>query len=154
MADAFNHCKFIGYTEQVSLLFEKIGLSDLMDDGVIEFNPSSVKGFLGQCAGLRRWETCYGAVCIRATLIQFGGRFIEPRSPEPQAHVLKPVEQVNRRICVTSPVGQRAPLVSPQRGRAKCRSPSRWPGNQIVDETSPIGWIRDHGEARRICRRS
>ena len=61
VADAFNHCKFIGYTEQVSLLFEKIGLSDLMDDGVIELNPSSVKGFLGQCAGLRRWDR-FGAV--------------------------------------------------------------------------------------------
>jgi catalase len=61
VVDAFNHCKFIGYTEPVSLLFDKTGLSELMDDGFVELSPSSIKAFLDQCAELRRWER-YGAV--------------------------------------------------------------------------------------------
>ncbi len=68
VVDAFNHCKFIGYTEPVSLLFDKTGLSELMDDGFVELSPSSIKAFLDQCAELRRWER-YGAVSYGLLLI-------------------------------------------------------------------------------------
>jgi catalase len=55
VADAFAHCKFIGYTESASDLLEKAGV--MMDDGVIALNGrSDVEGFVQTLGALRLWS--------------------------------------------------------------------------------------------------
>ena len=57
VADAFAHCKFIGYVEAVTPLFEKAGISDEdMDEGFIPLGSSKdVAGFIGTLGKLRVW---------------------------------------------------------------------------------------------------
>lgn len=57
VADAFAHCKFIGYVEAATALFEKAGIADSLDKGVIALSsPKDVTGFLGELGALRLWD--------------------------------------------------------------------------------------------------
>ena len=54
--DAFAHCKFIGHSPAVAALFEALGLSDKLDDGVVELaDGSAAAGFVQTCGQLRYW---------------------------------------------------------------------------------------------------
>jgi catalase len=56
VADAFAHCKFIGYVEAVTPLFEKAGIADSLDDGCILLGSAKdVAGFIGELGKLRLW---------------------------------------------------------------------------------------------------
>jgi catalase len=56
VADAFAHCKFIGYVEAARPLFEKAGI-DALDDGVIKLaNRTDVGGFIATLGQLRLWS--------------------------------------------------------------------------------------------------
>ena len=55
--DAFAHCKFIGYCEAATALFEAVGLNGKRDDGFIPLtNGDSVTALLDTCANLRYWD--------------------------------------------------------------------------------------------------
>jgi catalase len=56
VADAFAHCKFIGYVEDALPLMEKAGIVDALDEGVIGFKgPKDVAGFIEELRKLRVW---------------------------------------------------------------------------------------------------
>src|ERR1700712_4801433 len=56
VADAFAHCKFIGYVAAVMPLFEKAGISDSLDEGVIPLKGSKdITGFVATLGQLRLW---------------------------------------------------------------------------------------------------
>ena len=56
VADAYAHCKFIGYIEAARPLFEKAGVSDSLDDGCIVLaGPESCAEFMARCRQLRFW---------------------------------------------------------------------------------------------------
>jgi catalase len=55
LADAYAHCKFIGFTGDASPLFEAAGLGGLADDGFISLDEHSAAGFISRCARLRFW---------------------------------------------------------------------------------------------------
>jgi catalase len=55
LADAYAHCKFIGYTGNASLLFEAAGLGGLTDDGFVSLDEHSAANFISRCAKLRFW---------------------------------------------------------------------------------------------------
>jgi catalase len=55
--DAFAHCKFIGYTEAASSLFDAVGLASKLDDGFVALDGNgSADAFLEASKALRRWE--------------------------------------------------------------------------------------------------
>jgi catalase len=57
LSDAFNHCKFIGYSAAVLALFEKAGLAADIDEGCIEIGASrDARAFVDACAALRHWN--------------------------------------------------------------------------------------------------
>ena len=57
VADAFAHCKFIGHVEAVMPLFEKAGIADALDEGVIALKSSKdVAGFVKTLGKLRLWS--------------------------------------------------------------------------------------------------
>lgn len=60
VADAFAHCKFIGYTSSATALFDAIGLGDKIDGGFVPLGPDGSDGsagaFLQACARLRWWD--------------------------------------------------------------------------------------------------
>ena len=58
VADAFAHCKFIGYVEAASPLFEKAGIAEAdFDDGFIAMASSKdAAGFIGKLGQLRVWD--------------------------------------------------------------------------------------------------
>src|ERR1700730_11006026 len=57
VADAFAHCKFIGYVAAVMPLFEKAGISDSLDEGCIALKSSKdVAGFIATLGKLRLWS--------------------------------------------------------------------------------------------------
>jgi catalase len=57
VADAFAHCKFIGYVEAVMPLFEKAGIADSLDEGCIALKSSKdVSGFIVTLGQLRLWS--------------------------------------------------------------------------------------------------
>jgi catalase len=58
VADAFAHCKFIGYVESALPLFEKSGVAiENLDDGCIAIGtPKQAKSFVDSLAKLRIWE--------------------------------------------------------------------------------------------------
>jgi catalase len=57
VADAFAHCKFIGHTEAVMPLFEKAGIAEALDEGVIALKSSKdVAGFVKTLGKLRLWS--------------------------------------------------------------------------------------------------
>jgi hypothetical protein len=55
VADAYAHCKFIGYTGDASPLFEAAGLSGPTDDGFVSLDEHSAADFISRCAKLRFW---------------------------------------------------------------------------------------------------
>jgi catalase len=57
VADAFAHCKFIGYGKAALPLFEKAGVSDSSrDDGCIALEgPEGCTKFIAMCRQLRFW---------------------------------------------------------------------------------------------------
>ncbi len=57
VADAFAHCKFIGYTQEAQPLFEKAGVWSDLDDGCKALSKKSDgKAFVKLCRDLRFWE--------------------------------------------------------------------------------------------------
>lgn len=57
VADAFAHCKFIGYTAAARPLFEKASIAGDLDEGVIEIaGGKDAAGFVGTLGRLRFWE--------------------------------------------------------------------------------------------------
>jgi len=56
LADAFSHCKFIGYVAAAEPLFAKSGI-EAMDDGCIALSgDKDVAGFVKELGALRRWD--------------------------------------------------------------------------------------------------
>ena len=56
VADAFAHCKFIGYVEAAKPLFEKAGIADSLDEGVIALDGRGGAGkFVAALGDLRIW---------------------------------------------------------------------------------------------------
>jgi catalase len=55
VADAYAHCKFIGYTDDASPLFEAAGLDGQTDDGFVSLDQQSAADFISRCAKLRFW---------------------------------------------------------------------------------------------------
>ena len=56
VADAFAHCKFIGYVEAAKPLFEKAGIADSLDAGVIAIDGRGGPGkFVAALGDLRLW---------------------------------------------------------------------------------------------------
>ncbi|MGE3539783.1 MAG: catalase [Candidatus Tectimicrobiota bacterium] len=57
VADAFAHCKFIGYVEAALPLFKQAGLLERRDDGCIALqSPEDCPAFIATCRQLRFWE--------------------------------------------------------------------------------------------------
>jgi catalase len=57
VADAFAHCKFIGFNTAAAPLLEKAGVEAVRDSGVVELNRAEdAKTFLTACRQLRFWE--------------------------------------------------------------------------------------------------
>ena len=56
VADAFAHCKFIGYSASVLPLFEKAGIADSIDEGVILLTEAKdVAPFIAELGRMRLW---------------------------------------------------------------------------------------------------
>ncbi len=56
VTDAYAHCKFIGFTKPAKALFDKVGLSDAIDDGFAELSAGKkVSAFVGLLGELRLW---------------------------------------------------------------------------------------------------
>jgi catalase len=56
VADAFAHCKFIGYVEAATPLFEKAGIAESLDDGCVALSSAKdVAAFVSILGQLRFW---------------------------------------------------------------------------------------------------
>ena len=56
VADAFAHCKFIGYVEDALPLMQKAGIADALDEGVIGLKgPKDAASFIEELGKLRVW---------------------------------------------------------------------------------------------------
>lgn len=56
VADAFAHCKFIGFTADATPLLLKAGVDPEADEGLISLDgPKSVTGYIESCRKLRLW---------------------------------------------------------------------------------------------------
>ena len=56
LADAFAHCKFIGFTSGAIPLLAKAGVDPAADEGLIALGDSkSIDGFITSCRKLRLW---------------------------------------------------------------------------------------------------
>jgi catalase len=56
VADAFAHCKFIGFTTSAVPLLQKAGVDPNADEGLIPFeDPEMIAGFIESCRKLRLW---------------------------------------------------------------------------------------------------
>lgn len=56
VADAFQHCKFIGYDKSAMPLLDKAGIADALDEGVIALpGDEGLDGFLSSLGKLRVW---------------------------------------------------------------------------------------------------
>lgn len=57
VADAFAHCKFIGYVDAAMPLFAKAGVADSIDEGFIELGSADdIDGFIEELGKLRLWS--------------------------------------------------------------------------------------------------
>jgi len=57
VADAFAHCKFLGYTKAARPLMEKAGVWDALEEGCIELaDAKSAKAFAERLGALRYWD--------------------------------------------------------------------------------------------------
>jgi catalase len=65
VADAFAHLKFIGYVEAAMPLFEKAGVNDSRDDGIIALEgPEGCAAFIATCRQLRFWARATAATPV------------------------------------------------------------------------------------------
>jgi catalase len=65
VADAFAHCKFIGYVPSAESLLAAAGVAHKLDDGVIALEgPGDVTRFVEQCRMLRFWDRELLAVTV------------------------------------------------------------------------------------------
>jgi catalase len=56
VADAFAHCKFIGFSPSAALLFEKAGIAADLDEGCMRLaSAGDPRVFLKACRTLRHW---------------------------------------------------------------------------------------------------
>ncbi|MNV36955.1 Catalase C [compost metagenome] len=56
VADAFQHCKFIGYSDVALPLLEKAGIAEDVDEGVLELSGgTTVASFVEELGKLRVW---------------------------------------------------------------------------------------------------
>lgn len=56
VADAFQHCKFIGYDESAMKLLEKAGIDDALDEGVVALpGEYGLSAFASEIGKLRVW---------------------------------------------------------------------------------------------------
>ncbi len=56
VADAFQHCKFIGYDQSALSLLEKAGIADALDEGTIALpGEEGLAGFVSNLGKLRVW---------------------------------------------------------------------------------------------------
>jgi catalase len=56
VADAFQHCKFIGYVENAMPLMQVAGIADKIDEGVIALpGEKGIAAFVEQLGRLRVW---------------------------------------------------------------------------------------------------
>jgi catalase len=56
VADAFQHCKFIGYDQSALPLLEKAGIADALDEGTYALaGEKSVADFVAEIGKLRVW---------------------------------------------------------------------------------------------------
>jgi catalase len=57
VADAFAHCKFIGFTAGAAPLLQKAGVNPEADEGLIGLDdPNSIVVFIESCRKLRLWS--------------------------------------------------------------------------------------------------
>ncbi|MBB2206596.1 catalase [Gluconacetobacter takamatsuzukensis] len=57
VTDAFAHCKFIGYTPEATILFDKAGLGGDLDAGCIALkSEGDIAAFVTACHALRFWD--------------------------------------------------------------------------------------------------
>ena len=56
VADAFAHCKFIGYTAGEAPLLQKAGVDPEADNGMIPLDEDALEDFVMACRKLRLWE--------------------------------------------------------------------------------------------------
>jgi catalase len=56
VADAFQHCKFIGYVADAKSLLKAAGISEKLDEGTIELTGGNVAGFVDKLGKLRVWD--------------------------------------------------------------------------------------------------
>jgi catalase len=57
VSDAYNHCKFIGYSPAVLRLFEVCGLAEMVDEGFVALEATGeVAEFFARCAPLKLWS--------------------------------------------------------------------------------------------------
>lgn len=57
VADAFQHCKFIGYDQSAMPLLAKAGIADALDDGVLALpGEDGLASFVSELGKLRVWE--------------------------------------------------------------------------------------------------
>ncbi len=57
VADAFAHCKFIAYVEAAVPLFEKAGIADVLDEGVVALKAKKdITAFVTMLGDLRLWS--------------------------------------------------------------------------------------------------
>lgn len=56
VADAFQHCKFIGYDQSAQPLLEKAGIADAIDEGLVVLpGEDGIASFIAELAKLRVW---------------------------------------------------------------------------------------------------
>jgi catalase len=56
VADAFQHCKFIGYVEAALPLLDRAGISDALDEGTIVVpHEGELTAFIGALGKMRVW---------------------------------------------------------------------------------------------------
>jgi catalase len=56
VTDAYAHCKFIGYTDDATPLFNATGIGNLADDGFVQLGgDTGAADFLARCRDIRYW---------------------------------------------------------------------------------------------------
>ena len=57
LADAFTHCKFIAFNSEAAALVEKTGLSNSLDEGLMQISSiEEIRSFVSQLGQLRLWK--------------------------------------------------------------------------------------------------
>jgi catalase len=56
VADAFAHCKFIGYAAAAEPVLEAAGVWSRRDEGFVDLEHTGVEAFVDRCSDLRYWD--------------------------------------------------------------------------------------------------